>query len=349
MQKIKITLIALFMSVLAYACNQKNEKVQIDRSKSVNVPLQAEAFVARLHPLQESLEIPGTLLPFESTDIRPEIAGRIVEINIPEGRVVSKGTLLVKLFDGDLQAQLKKLEVQLSIAQKTSERQNALLKIGGISQQEADLSELAVSNLEADIQLVKVSIIKTRIVAPYDGKIGLKNISNGAYVTTADILTTISQVNNLKLDFTIPEKYSGMMIKGKQIKFEVNGVDDQFSASIMATESVITADTRSLRVRAIVKGNRSSLVPGAFAKVSLQPGKQEEPLVIPTQAVIPQARNKQVVLYHGGKVEFRVVQTGIRDSSFVQVVDGLKVGDTVITTGLLAIRPESNVRITKVQ
>lgn len=348
MHIIKSASVAILALFLLSACKGKKKVVKMDHSKSINVPIQAEGFVARLRPLNESIEAPGTLLPFETTEIRPEISGRIVELNIPEGKLVSKGTLLVKLFDGDLQAQLQKLQVQLAIAEKTSERQNALLKIGGISQQDADLSELAVNNLKADIELVRVNIVKTRIVAPYDGKVGLKNISVGAYVSSANILTNISQVNNLKLDFTVPEKYSRMMAKGNQVKFSVNGIDKLFSAVIMATESVIEADTRSLRVRAVVKTGGTTLVPGAFAKVELQPGKQEEPLVIPTQAVIPGARDKQVIIYHDSKVDFKIVKTGIRDSSYVQVLDGLNKGDTVVTTGLLSIRPESKVTLTKV-
>jgi len=153
--------------------------------------VQAEAFVVRTKPLSENLEIPGTLLPYEETEIRPEISGRVVWLNIPEGSFVQKGTLLVKLFDNDLQAQLKKLQVQLQIAEKTAERQKELLKINGISQQEYDLSELNVSNLNADIELTKVSISKTEIRAPFAGRIGLKSISNGAYVTPTTLLTTI--------------------------------------------------------------------------------------------------------------------------------------------------------------
>lgn len=313
-----------------------------------NMPIQAEGFIVKSRPLSENIEMPGTLLPYETTEIRPEISGRLVELNIPEGAMVSKGTLLAKLFDGDLQAQLKKLQVQLSIAEKTVERQKALLEISGISQQEYDLSQLEANNLNADIEVVKVSIGKTRIVAPYRGKIGLKNISLGAYVTPANILTTISDVENLKLEFTVPEKYSEEMKKGTQVKFSITGVDKPYNATIMATESTIEANTRSLRVRGIVKGDDKSLVAGGFAKVSLQLGHANEPLVIPTHAVIPQARTKSVVIYRGGSPEFKEVSTGIRDSTYVQILDGLKLGDTVITTALLAIRPESKVTLTKV-
>jgi membrane fusion protein (multidrug efflux system) len=312
-------------------------------------PVQAEAFVVRTKSLSEQLEVPGSLLPFETTEIRPEISGRIVELNIPEGRKVARGTVLARLFDGDLQAQLKKLEVQLSISEKTTERQKELLSINGISQQEFDLSELQVSNLRADIQLVKVDIERTRIRAPFNGQLGLKNISLGAYVTPSNVLTTISQVNSLKLEFTVPEKYSEEMRPGKSVNFRISGTDKIFSANVIATESSIEANTRSLKVRAVVKGGHSALVPGAFANVALNLGKNNEALIIPSQAVIPQARNKRVILYRSGVAEFKVVTTGIRDSSYVEVTDGLKVGDTVVLTGLLAIRPDSKINLSKVK
>jgi membrane fusion protein (multidrug efflux system) len=351
MRIVKNCLVVLLFTgyFFSISCKEKKPDANVGPSRSVNVPIQAEGFIVRTISLNENIEVPGTILPYETTEIRPEISGRIIELNIPEGRVVQKGALLVKLFDGDLQAQLKKLEVQLSIAKKTLERQKALLEISGISQQEYDLSELEANNLSADIELVKVNIEKTRIVAPYEGKIGLKNISLGAYVTPLNILTSISQVNDLKLEFTVPEKYSNDMTKGKQVKFLIDGDDKIYTATVMATESAIEANTRSLKVRAIVKGAREALVAGGFAKVLLQLGQDIKPLVIPTQAVIPQARNKKVVVFRSGVPEFKVVTTGLRDSSFVQITDGLQVGDTVVTTGLLAIRPESKVVLTKVQ
>lgn len=312
-------------------------------------PVQAEAFIVRAKILSENLEIPGTLLPFEETEIRPEITGRIVWLNIPEGSFVQKGTLLVKLFDNDLQAQLKKLQVQLQIAEKTAERQKELLKISGISQQEYDLSELQVSNLKADIDLTRVSISKTEIRAPFAGRIGLKSISNGAYITPTNLITTISQVSLLKLEFSVPEKYSEAMRKGRPVNFTVAGSDNKFTASVLATESNIEANTRTLKVRAVVQGKHSALSSGAFAKVSLQLGKNDHSLIVPSQAVIPQARNKRVIVYKSGKPDFTVVTTGIRDSSYVQVLDGVHEGDTVITTALLTIRPESKIKLTKVQ
>lgn len=346
-----IVSIIVLSSIIVSCKNEKKQNAPANNRAAGggNRPVQAEAFIVRTRPLSESLEVPGTLLPYEETEIRPEISGRVVSLNIPEGSFVQKGTLLVKLFDEDLQAELKKLQVQLQIAEKTAERQKELLKISGISQQEYDLSELQVSNLKADIDLTKVSISKTEIRAPFAGRIGLKSISNGAYVTPTTLITSISQVNQLKLEFTVPEKYSKDMVRGRKVNFTVAGSDQTFTASVLATESLIEANTRTLRIRAVVQGKHQLLVPGAFAKVLLTFGKNNESLVVPSQSVIPQARNKRVIVYQGGKANFAVVTTGIRDSSFVQILDGLKEGDTVLTTALLAVRPESQIKLIKVQ
>lgn len=340
----------LLLSLTLIACKEeKKDKAAAANAPRAEAPIVVEGFIVKTRSLSENLEIPGTLIPFEQTEIRPEITGRVVTLNIAEGSFVKRGALLVKLFDADLQAQLRKLEVQLAINTKTAERQKELLKISGISQQEYDLSELAVNNLKADIELIRVSISKTEIRAPFDGRIGLRAISSGAYISPTNLITTISQVSPLKMEFSIPEKYSDMMRKGRPVSFTIAGTPKTFNATILATESVIESNTRTLKVRTVVKGNDPILVPGAFAKVALKMDENDKALIIPTQAVIPQARNKRVMVYANGKFESRVVTTGIRDSAFVQITDGLQVGDTVITTGLLAIRPNSKIKLSKVQ
>ena len=342
-------IVFVFIALLSCESKKTSSPPPNAAAQRGNRPMQADGFIVRTKSLSENIEVPGTLLPFEETEIRPEISGRIVYLNVPEGRFVSKGSVLAKLFDGDLQAQLKKLQVQLEIAQQTASRYKELLKIGGISQQEYDLTELQANNLKADMQLIRVDIYKTTIRAPYSGRIGLKSISSGAYVTPTNIITTISQVNKLKMEFTVPEKYSGAMQRGRPVNFTVAGTDKKFTSSIMATESNIEANTRTLKVRSVVSGTHQSLVPGAFAKVTLQMDQDDQALIIPTQAVIPQARNKRVIVYKGGTAKFEIVTTGIRDSSFVQITEGLKAGDTVVTTGLLAIRPDSQIKLNKIQ
>ena len=313
-----------------------------------NAPIAVEAIIVGPQSLSSNIEVPGSLLPYEETELRSEITGRIVQLNVQEGNQVSRGTLLVKLFDDDLQAQLRKLEVQLAISEKTAERQKELLKINGISQQEYDLSELAVNNLKADIELVKVNISKTEIRAPFDGRLGLRNISNGAYISPTNIITKISQVNKLKLQFTIPEKYGSVIQKGQNVNFKIDGSDKVYRGTVIALESAIEENTRSLAVRAVVNSVDRFLVPGAFAKVRMTLGKDANALMIPTQAVIPQGRNKQVILFKGGTAVFGDITTGVRDSANIQVITGLNKGDTVITTGLLFLRPGSAVTLSKV-
>ena len=307
--------------------------------------LLVDAFLVEQSSVSENVEVPGTLFPFEETQIRAETGGRIIKLNIEEGATVSRGTLLVKIFDQDLQAQLQKLQVQLKINEKTEERNRELLSINAISQQDYDLSTLNVENLRADIEAVKIAISKTEILAPYSGRLGLRNVSLGSYISPSDIVATIRQVDKLKLEFSIPEKYAKEIGKGYTVRFRVDGGKQEHQAVVLATENSVDQNTRTLKVRGVVKEIDRELVPGLFAKVNLQLGKNSNALKVPSQAIIPNVRNKQVIVLRKDSVRFTVVETGIRDSAFVQILDGLQPGDTVITTGLMAIRPTTKVKI----
>jgi len=340
----------VILSILVTGCGKKEDKVSGGgrgnaRSKG---PLAVEGFVVESSEVSETVEVPGTLFPAEETQIRAEVSGRVIQLNIPEGAVVNKGVMLVKLFDQDLQAQLRKLEVQLQIAEKTVERQKELLAINGISQQDFDLSSLTADNLKADIQTIKIAISKTEIRAPYAGQVGLRNVSLGSYLSPTEIITTLREVDQLKLVFSVPEKYAQAISKGYTVKFRVDGGKQDHTATVMATEGNVDQATRTLKIRALVKYQSKELVPGVFARVNLQLGKDNQALMIPTQAIIPQARNKQVIVLRKDSAMFSVVETGVRDSAYIQVVSGLKRGDTIITTGLMAIRPAAKIKISKV-
>ena len=345
-----LSLFLIMATIVATSCNSKEEGGSANPRENARQrgPLEVEGFIVEPRSVSETVEVPGTLFPAEETKIMAEVSGRVVQLNIPEGDVVARGTLLVKLFDEDLKAQLNKLRVQLQIAEKTVERQKELLDIKGISQQDFDLSALAADNLKADIEFIKISISKTEIRAPYEGQIGLRNISLGSYLSPSDIVTTLRDINRLKLEFSVPEKYAKSIGRGYQVTFRVDGGLANHSAQVIATEGNVDPTTRTLRIRALVTGKSKELVPGVFARINLQLGKDSEALMIPTQAVIPQARNKQVIVLSGDTAIFKVVETGIRDSAYVQVVSGLKMGDTVITTGLMAIRPSAKVKVTRV-
>src|SRR5436190_11244100 len=183
--------------------------------------------------------------------------------------------------------------------------------------------------------------------APFSGKLGLRNISPGAYVTPSTIATTISQVNQLKLQFSIPEKYGTQLKNGQNINFTIDGIEKKFSATIIATEGGVTENTRSLAVRALINNKDESLLPGAFAKVKLGLEKSEDAVMIPNSSVLPQGRSKFVFLYKGGKAKQTEITTGVRDSISIQALSGIDKGDTVITTGLLYLRPDVDVKLTK--
>jgi membrane fusion protein (multidrug efflux system) len=344
--KLKSISIILFSCFIIYACKSKKESgMPQGPGGGMQQSLLVEVMVASGSSLSADIEVPGTILANETTEIHPEVSGRVVQLNVKEGSVVSQGALLAKLYDGDLQAQKKKLEVQLKIAEQTENRQGELLKIQGISQQEYDISLLQVNNLKADIDIISEAIRKTEIRSPFSGKLGLKNISPGAYITPATIITTISQVTQLKIQFNVPEKYGSLIHPGQSIDFTVDGSLKKFTATVLATEVKLDENTRSLAVRALIKNNDPVLIPGVFAKVKIVLGQSENTIMIPTIVIQPQGRKKLVYIYKSGKSVPAEITTGIRDSSNIQVLTGLKEGDSVITTGLLFLRPGADVKL----
>jgi len=339
----------MVISSIIISCGEKKKnEVTTTATQQQQQAITADALIVSTQPLSADIEVPGTILANETTEIHPEISGRVVQLNVREGAFVGKGAMLAKLYDGDLQAQLRKLDVQLRIAEQTEARQEQLLKIQGISQQEYDLSLLQVNNLRADKDIVREAVRKTEVRAPFGGKLGLRNISQGAYVTPATIITTISQVSQLKIQFNVPEKYGSQLSKGQAINFTIDGSPKTFTANIIATEVMMDENTRSLAIRALVKNSDPALIPGVFAKVRILLGRNEEAILIPTIVVQPQGRKKLVYVYKGGKSIAVDITTGIRDSSHVQVLTGLNVGDTVITTGLLFLRPGADVKLKKI-
>ena len=241
----------IFSLFFIISCGSKTKETSTDNKSKAGAggkggkagaggPLRVEGYVVKASVLSQTIDVPGSLLPFEETEIHPEVAGKVVMLAIQEGAYVSKGTVLAKLFDGDLQAQLRRDEVQLQLNQKNQERQRQLLKIGGISQADYDVSILNVSTVRADIQVMQANIAKTVIRAPFSGKMGFKNISIGAYVTPSTVVTTIRQINKLKLEFSIPEKYTSLVTLGHYITFKVEGAPRKYSAKVIATESSIT-------------------------------------------------------------------------------------------------------------
>lgn len=348
-----ITIFSLSILITSCSSDRKKDAQQQQRggpggAGGARPPVRADAYIVKTKLLLDNIEIPGTLLSNEETEIHPEVAGRITGIYFKEGAFVNKGSLLVKLNDADLQAQKRKLLVQLQVAKQNESRSEQLLKIQGISKQDYEAVALQVTNVNADLAVVETQIEKTNVRAPFSGKLGLRMVSLGAYISPTSVISTISQPSQLKLDFTVPERYIKEIGYGKFVNFKIDGSDRTYAARVIATESNITQDTRTLQVRAVVQGNITGLVPGNFAKVILDFQPEPNAIVVPTQAIIPQARGKKVYLYNGGNAKFIDVTTGLRDSANVQITSGLKAGDTVLITGLLSLKPDAKVMLGKV-
>jgi membrane fusion protein, multidrug efflux system len=337
-------LIALisFMCFCSSGISKKNQPL-----KKQSTPF-VEGFIVNPTTLKQTISVSGTIKPFEETVLMPDVAGRVVKFFVPEGKSVRQGTLLVKLFDEDLQAGLRKAMAQLSLAEQNEKRNAELIKVNGISQVDFDQSSLQVHSINADIDLIKAQIRKTEIIAPYDGVLGLRNVSIGAQVTPGIALATLRSVHKLKLDFSVPEKYGKDIKAGLQVFFTFQGEDARYNATVMATEEAIETSTRNLKVRAIADNETIAFKPGTFATVDLELGENKNALMIPSQAIIPQERNKQVILAQGGKAKFTAVKTGTRQASAIEVISGLKAGDTIVTTGILFLKPGADLKISKI-
>jgi len=311
--------------------------------------LQTDAWIVKTSQLDQSIEASGTLQSNEEVEVKPEINGRITHLYFKEGTNVRKGDLLVKLYDEDLKAQLQKLKLQQQLAKTTLERQENLLKINGISQQDVDVTRNQVSAFGADMDYTQTQLQKTELRAPFSGKLGLRNVSEGAIVSSATIITTLQQIDPLKMDFSVAEKYRNAIKNGDQVNFYVAGDNKEYKGSIYAIDPKIDLTTRTVKLRAMIPNNNGILFPGSFAKVKIVLKNLPDALMIPSQAVIPGTRDKKVIIADKGKAKFVTVETGIRTENSVQITSGLQPGDTVIITGILQLKPDMPLKYNKIQ
>lgn len=310
--------------------------------------ISVNGFIVQPKNLENGILASGTLLANEEVELHPDVAGKIIELNLNEGTPVTKGTLLVKLFDADLQATLKKLNAQKETAEKTEQRLKQLLAINGVGQQEYDNAVTQLNGIKADIEFTNAQISKTEIRAPFNGMVGLRNVSLGAYVSPITSIATLQQVDILKIDFTIPEKYSSSINKGDALKFTVDGFIQTFTAKIYAIEPRIDEATRTIKIRALATNNTAKIFPGAFAKIDLGLKNIEGALMVPTQCIIPDARNKKLIVVKNGKANFVKIETGIRNESYIQITNGVEPGDTIVATALMYVKPDVRVRVLKI-
>jgi membrane fusion protein (multidrug efflux system) len=301
--------------------------------------------IIKQEKLDDKIITTGTVIANEEVEIRSEISGKISQILFKEGSSVKKGDLLIKINDLELQAQLLRAEYKKKLAEDKEYRQKMQLKMESISQQEYDVTLNELNTIIAEIKLIKAQIEKTEIKAPFDGIIGLKYVSEGSYISPSTQIANLQNLDVIKIDFSIPEKYFNNVNKGDEIVFRVQGIDKKYRGTVYAIEPKIDPITRTLNLRAICSNRDSKILSGAFANVELILKEIDNAIMIPTEALVPELKGQKVFLYKNGKAQPKIVETGIRTDKKIQIISGLQEGDTLITSGILQIRPGAQIKI----
>ena len=287
----------------------------------------------------------GSLLANNSIEVRNEVAGRLAHLYFEEGQRVEQGALLVKIQDDDLQAQLRKSMTDRELAAKIESRQKDLLAASGVSQQDYDAALTALHGIDAGIDLLKAQVAKTEIHAPFAGVVGLRSVSEGAYLSAFTTIVMLQQLDPMKLDFTVPERYRDRLKVRDTVSFQLESDKGMRTATVYAFEPSVDPVTRSLKARALCKNPEHDLLSGAFAKVVVPLREIDNALMLPTQAVIPELLGQKVIVSRNGKATPVKVEIGLRNDTTVQVTSGLQVGDTVIISGIMQLRPDMSVHV----
>ena len=343
----RISLAAFVLFVLAVIIiprfrSTKNAESEAASTRGALIPVSVKI----VHPetFDNKLEVAGSVISNEAVELHTEVSGKIVSINFTEGSVVKKGELLVKVNDAELQAQLKKSEVNRKNAEDKEHRQKILLSKNGISQEtyETALNELNASL--ADIENIKAQIAKTEIHAPFNGTVGLRYVSEGSYVDPSVKIATLQNVNPVKIDFSIPQRYTKEISVGNSIQIK-SATGKLYNAKVYAMEPKIDPLTRSLQIRATCSNNNGELFPGSYVTVNVTLNSIKNTFMVPTQALALDISGEQLYVYKNGVAVPVKIESGLRTEQVVQIAKGVSDGDTVITSGIMQLRPGAKVKI----
>ncbi len=311
--------------------------------------LSVQGYLVDPEPFRETIFTTGNVLADEEIYIRPETSGRITGIYFDEDSEVREGDLLVKLNDSELQQELRRISYQINLARIREQRQKELLNRNAIAQEDYDMVLNELNTLKAQSDRVQAQIDKMEIRAPFDGVIGLQEVSTGSYVTPDVVISGLQKIDRVKIDFSIPERFRASVRRDQIIRFRVEGSEELLEARIYALQPRVDRDTRTLRMRAIAPNPGGLILPGAFARVEVDLSQIDEALLIPSEALVPEMTGYSVFVYEDGKARSKEVQIGTRTDRRVLIREGISARDTVITTGLLQIRDGMAVRLSNVR
>lgn len=320
-----------------------------DSPASASQELIVNVVALRLESLTNQLQVTGTILPNESVDLRSEISGLVDRIAFKEGQYVTKGTPLVYLNDDQLQAQYQKLQFTQKLFESQENRQKQLLAREAISQEEYDIVLNQFNTTLSDIKLVEAQLSKTVLRAPFNGRLGLRMISEGSVIGTADVIASFVNIDPIKIEFSIPERYASEVKVGASVYFTNESGDQEVEGKVFAFEPQIDAATRTLKLRAQSSNREGKFLPGMFVRIRFVLSTLESALLVPAEAVIPELTGYKVFVVNAdGKAEERIIEIGTRTDTQVQVLKGLNEGDLVLTTGVMQARQGMPVKSTQI-
>ncbi|HLK97535.1 MAG TPA: efflux RND transporter periplasmic adaptor subunit [Hymenobacter sp.] len=306
-----------------------------------------QVYVVQPTSLSDEVAATGSVLADESVVIKSELSGKITSLNIREGQPVRRGQLLFTINADEAEAAIRKQEYNIKLYRDQERRQRTLLDKEYISAQEYEQANNQLLTAQSDLQALRASLDKAYVRAPFDGVLGLTTATVGTYVSPGAEITSLSRVQPVKIDFSVPGRFASNVRVGDVVSVVDEATNKKFEAKVYAIDPQIDPVSRTLPVRARYSNTKNELRPGAFVKVNLQLGESTDALQVPTEAVIPEASGYSVYTVKDSKMAPKKVKIGIRSEKVIQITDGLAVGDSVIRTGILQVKPGDAVRIIK--
>ena len=340
-RKYYIAISAFCLSLFLISCHQQADR---QHNGSNNDQLEADGFIIKPGHFESQLDVTANLMPSEFVEIKAPVAGTVMRIHFKEGQEINKGQSLIQIDDRVWKAQIKGFKAQLTAAKEELERKKDLLDAEGASKEEVELSESTVQQLEAQIEELSVYVSLAAVPAPFDGRIGMRDFSEGAYLSQGQTITRITRSAQLKVDFNLPGRYISQLTIGKKVQIIADG--DSLMAPIYAINPVVDENARTVQIRAILN-NSGNWLPGDFAEVSLILDTNDSALTVPTELIVPELGAETVFLCKNGKAVKQTVITGPRNERVVEVLSGISAGDTLLSTGLLQVREGMAVKINK--
>ena len=355
---ILFTVIGLLIAGMAFYPTIKKHFKSQDDSVSVKpagggpggggrgMPLNVNAKIIQPETLADVLPpVTALINPDEDVDLTFESSGKITGIFFKEGSFVKKGQLLAKINDKPLQAELQKLQAQIPLAENRVFRQKELLEKDAVSKEAFEQVSTELDKLHADIELIKARIAQTELLAPFDGNIGLRKVSEGAYASQSTIITSLTKTVPLKLEFSVPEKNADFIFPGMEIPFTIDGDLSVYKATVYALETRVEQTSFTLKVRALYPNTNGRMRPGRSAYLSISTNPIHNALTAPNESIIKEMGRNIVYIYSGGRAKQVALELGIRTESYTQIVDGLNIGDTLIISGVMQLRDGLPVKI----